>query len=386
MKTNKRGISLIVLVITVIVLGILASAVIISVNSTNLIQESDEKVEKYNVKQYESQLSLAYASWLMENEDGILTSIVELQAYGFDATVLPARYTAKVVDGVPVVTTVTVVPDTMQVGDVVAYTPDKSANQTISGPNYVNGTETTKDYQPGNMKWVYLGQDTEGNVLLISQDATLFTMDVSGVAAWINGPDRMDTLCNTLYGSNTYGKARNLKTEDVDRVLGYNGRIGHYTDVDGAVVNITEEAMLSIGAIERATGITVPANNRKVAPDISDLQFENVLSNTHHYNATSYMTSKPKEYQVIFKKADGSYQPMYGLSSSSAYLGLKPSAHARYRMDCIYNGEFSNVAVSDSVGIIHSSSFALRPVIVLNSNIQFGAKNTAGAWTLTVME
>ena len=66
MKTYKQGISLIVLVITVIVLGILATAVILSVNNTNLIREADGKVEEYNKAQIQSALQLAQASYLSE--------------------------------------------------------------------------------------------------------------------------------------------------------------------------------------------------------------------------------------------------------------------------------------------------------------------------------
>ena len=126
---------------------------------------------------------------------------------------------------------------------------------------------------------------------------------------------------------------------------------------------------MSFGAIERALGIAVPANNRKVAPGISDLKFEDVLSNTHSYVATSYISSGTKEHQVIFKKADGSLQPSYALSSSSAYLGMAGNAYARYRIAYIdpTKGEVTHTGISDSTGGTHSTSLALRPIVVLNS-------------------
>ena len=51
MKTYKKGISLIVLVVTVIVLSILATTVIISLSNTNIIDKASKTVEDYNSKQ-----------------------------------------------------------------------------------------------------------------------------------------------------------------------------------------------------------------------------------------------------------------------------------------------------------------------------------------------
>ena len=51
MKTKKEGISLIVLVITVIVLGILATVVIVNISNNNIITEAENAVENYNNKQ-----------------------------------------------------------------------------------------------------------------------------------------------------------------------------------------------------------------------------------------------------------------------------------------------------------------------------------------------
>ena len=96
----KKGISLIVLVITVIVLAILASVIIINMSDTNLIDESDEAVNLYNQKQYEEALTLAYADWLIANpgEEFTAENISELN---FTA---PTGYTVTVVNKVPVLT------------------------------------------------------------------------------------------------------------------------------------------------------------------------------------------------------------------------------------------------------------------------------------------
>lgn len=47
-KKQKRGISLIVLVITIIVMIILAATIVLTLQNNNIIQKSNNAVEKYN--------------------------------------------------------------------------------------------------------------------------------------------------------------------------------------------------------------------------------------------------------------------------------------------------------------------------------------------------
>lgn len=60
----KKGISLIVLVITIIVMIIIAGAIIISLNSSDVIDRSNEAVEDSNLANARSMLALKYAEVL----------------------------------------------------------------------------------------------------------------------------------------------------------------------------------------------------------------------------------------------------------------------------------------------------------------------------------
>ena len=82
MQKQKKGISLIVLVITIIVMIILASAVIISLSNSNIITKAKEAVEKTNTanNMYLSEIKLAErtlekvqgASKVKDKEAGVL--------------------------------------------------------------------------------------------------------------------------------------------------------------------------------------------------------------------------------------------------------------------------------------------------------------------------
>ncbi|MDD2377022.1 MAG: hypothetical protein PHD15_03960, partial [Clostridia bacterium] len=64
---NKKGISLIVLVITIIVIIILAGAVILSLANNNPIESSNEATFKTNVAEYNSELAMAISNKYLQN-------------------------------------------------------------------------------------------------------------------------------------------------------------------------------------------------------------------------------------------------------------------------------------------------------------------------------
>lgn len=72
----KKGISLIVLVITIIVMIIIAGAIIISLNGTNVINRADEAVDKADLANLRSALTLEYAEIMALNYDADATNDV----------------------------------------------------------------------------------------------------------------------------------------------------------------------------------------------------------------------------------------------------------------------------------------------------------------------
>ena len=77
MKEQKKGISLIVLVITIIVMIILASAVIITLSNSNIITKAKEAVLKTDVKSFTQELSVSLADKKVENPSLDIKKITE---------------------------------------------------------------------------------------------------------------------------------------------------------------------------------------------------------------------------------------------------------------------------------------------------------------------
>ena len=65
-RKNKTGISMIVLVITIIIMIILAASVVITLNNTGIIRQSNVAVDKSELKEVEHAVALAWAEAYME--------------------------------------------------------------------------------------------------------------------------------------------------------------------------------------------------------------------------------------------------------------------------------------------------------------------------------
>ena len=70
MERNKRGISLIVLVITIIVMVILAAAVVITLNNTGIIGKANDAVDKTNLKEVQNLATLIWSEEYMDGKRG----------------------------------------------------------------------------------------------------------------------------------------------------------------------------------------------------------------------------------------------------------------------------------------------------------------------------
>ena len=66
----KRGISLIVLVITIIVMIILVSSVIVSLNNTGIINKSNDAVSKSNLNEVRHQATLIWSEEYLNGKRG----------------------------------------------------------------------------------------------------------------------------------------------------------------------------------------------------------------------------------------------------------------------------------------------------------------------------
>jgi len=157
MKRNKSGISLIVLVITIIVMIILAGAIIISLSNSGIIGRAEEAVDVTNIKQIQQIAALAWSEAYIDKLEGKTVDMKSRVEKALEQNnVKPDNYVINVTDnGVEVLE--------KKLGSLIKSAADygKTVDYTVT----VDGKEH-KDWQ------VYYEDETNGYVFLIASKVT----------------------------------------------------------------------------------------------------------------------------------------------------------------------------------------------------------------------
>ena len=216
---KNKGISLIVLVITIIVMIILAAAIIISLNNTGIIENSNKAVDETNEKTVQEIANLAWGEAYANGErstsdlkDAVKKALennnVDTKDYGINVT----ESGVDIAKGWLLTKNKKVIKGNIQlnIGDIVKY-EDKA------------GENGSKKYS-GN--WIVFG--VEDGKLIIMSDENITTKQFNsentvegGKAAYTAGVDELNEICKA-YGTGEGAEyARSIVVEDIDKLTDY---------------------------------------------------------------------------------------------------------------------------------------------------------------------
>ena len=244
MKLNlkgRRGITLIALVITIIVLLILAGVSIAMLTGQNGIltqaNNAKDETEQANAKE---KVELAVIATMSQSKRGTLDAdklVTEItNNYGGTAT--------KTGTGFPVNTTVDgksftvdgngnvelagskpqITRESIKVGDYVNYTPNvASTSYSLLGTQSGYDSDQTIDQE--SLKWRVLRKNADGSIDLIAANSTSKEVGFKGVLGYNNGVYLLNDICEKLYsntGKNV--KARSVNLDDMEKWLTPDGK------------------------------------------------------------------------------------------------------------------------------------------------------------------
>ena len=219
MKRNK-GISLIVLVITIIVMIILAGAIILSLNNAGIIGKANQAVEKTNVNQVQTLAQLkwseAYLDKNIKTDEEYNEAVKKaLQEEGIDTTKYVIVVTAtgvEVVDGwIQEGLKVRKGNVVLNVGDDINYEYDEKVEGVKEG-----------------IKWKVLGANNKGELLILSTsligelELGNSTNTIKCQNDWLTLEKQLDNLCEPYVHGKNVVSARSVRIEDIDNVMEYN--------------------------------------------------------------------------------------------------------------------------------------------------------------------
>ena len=180
MKTNKRGISLIVLVITIIVMIILAAAIILSLNSAGIIGKANQGPADYNSAQNAQRMLVLESEWELAKSEGTESSLGKTKS----EYILKEMYD-------------------LEIGDKILYDDGLTEEEGHVDVWYVLGTEN-------------------GKILLLSGEKVGDNVELLGNEVYKNAVSILDAHCAPWGEGNYASGARSIKAEDINALVGFN--------------------------------------------------------------------------------------------------------------------------------------------------------------------
>ena len=328
---SQRGITLIALIITIIILLILAGISISALTNQGLFKNAKEtqnamdKAEGEQGKvlnEYEDEINK-----YLENDDKTAEKLVD-----------------KVNDG------------TIKVGDYVKYTPDTASTDAILQElNTYSGSDanTTSTLTQESLNWRVLDME-DGQVRLISELPTTSKIELSSYNGYNNAVKLLDDTCNVLYNnSKLASKVQNLKIEDImEKMIETN-----YTNITanyGKQFTPTNKYYPSILLKEKGQNV-----NGIVGTELNESEQKELINQTTKPQATSLevkytywcktMTTsdfKNSKYYELFINNGSNYSTYWMSSRCIDY----PSGGARFNISRVHSGDVRESSLYNTNG------------------------------------
>ena len=378
LKKTEKGITLVALVVTIVVLLILAGV------SINLVLGNNGIIAKAK----EAETKSAEAS---QNDLKGMNALAEEMnnALGEKPKVDLSKY---------------------KIGDSVNYTYDTASSSYTLESKYSGYSSNKTIAQTTGLTWKVLNVDKENDTVdIISTNPTSSTVIFANILGYNNGPYLMNEICKAQYSNKTLGvNARSINLLDMEKHLTADGITARnayqydsstakygttktypsntkypslYANQKGAGPNITEaEASKKITQPDTTKGNDPYEESKPIVPK----------GTTEPTNDSTYGTGRPLTVTQTYY-----YIPIndtnYGTASSILANSTKFWVAARYvGTDSSYATFGLRYADTDtrgcrmfrSGGSTHGNGCALRPVVSLPSRLLTG-EQTNGAWNLS---
>ena len=358
---NSKGITLVALVITIIILLILAGISISALTNTGIFQKAKD------AKQKSENAALDQNTKLDEYEN-------ELDKY------LPKQNENNLAKAV-------------KVGDYVAYKPDELDNNALTTlktnlKNYSGASDNTTNSaiaRDDSLRWRVLDVDeTTGAVRLISATPTYKKIELYGYNGYNNAVKLLDDACSTLYNSKLATKVQNLKIEDIQDKMKEKDYSKLYSEYGKPPIPPEQKKYPSILAQEKNQKVNGKEGTLDLSKQDNYINQTDVLeTNSLELKTTAWARIGENGPEVLtaddFEGDDGQiYSDMfckdYTYWMSSRCVGAF-SDYAFFNVRNVISGGVYAYNLCDSRGYEDSNGSAFRPVITLNSNVQVTSGN-----------
>ena len=427
---KQKGITLVALVITIIVLLILAMVSIKIAIDGGLTTKASDATKQHIIASEEEAIQTGYAAYQMAlaNKENVTKPTIEGAATvtpkGEDWSVtftktnneyeLKKDGTVKLIKEGNGSTTdstesayitprieVTYKGKTLKVGDYVNYDEGTGYTWTTDASKGTGGDYNlnSKTYTTENMDWRVLGLDKNGNLELIGDKQTTQDLYLKGKAGYFNGQEQLNEMCNSLYGKGIKAQsARSVNVEDIDAVLGYNKKgfklYQEENENNWFKVNYgfktTYKSTTSIGEWFEIEGNnkyefdgTFKDINGKIATDETPITIE---SNYFCYERDEFNNRvNTNILEMIFEAGNiGSETSSSFWTSSNYVLPYHESTYwslSEVTSNCVAGGTMVGYYLYNSQEGENDIGLSIRPVVTLKADVELSGDSNDG-WTI----
>lgn len=355
---SEKGITLVALVVTIVVLLILAGITITYVLGENsifkLAQEAKNKTEEAIRNEQDDLGNLT--NWLKEEYGG-----------GDSTTTGWTQDKTTVTNGIV----------TLEVGQAVTgYTVNVAGNDVGDGNWYVLGAKDGK--------------------LLITTNSNQGTVTLSGQDGFAKGVATLNTEGAKFSDGNMAETARSIIVEDINRVTGYDPDVAKYNDGTSNPYQWKNEVTYTLNEADSKVhyqGTKYPTtdttssyttftywNGSNWIPLVSG-ESATLTHDYYYYNPQTLSTTSSSETEV--NGSTKAYTLLFAnTSSSDTYYWLSSqfvstrAGFCNFGIRNVGNGFVSGSRLCYSDGSAYSGSFGVRPVVSLKSNIKVASDGT----------
>ena len=400
---KEKGITLIALVITIIVLLILAGVTIATLTGDNgILTKATEAKDKTEEGEEEEKVKLSVAGALakdngreikggyleeeLANQFGEKGTDYNIEGSGpFTVTIIESGR-SYLIDKEGTIGEA-IKREGIEVGDYVNYVPDINAEGYTTdklSDSITGSTDNTSAIIQDELKWRILNIDASGRVDLISDTPTSQTVYFSGARGYNNGVYVINDICRNLYSNSSLEiEARSLNLKDIEKKMNAIGIADRnaYTNSSGTQYGKTKtygsgyNQYPNLYAQENGSGI----NTETVKTDGIDVNEDGDNSPTTEDASTAndgltvtqmyYYMSKPSAY---FDDQEF-YNMIFGTGSNywlaSRYAGCN-STGASFGLRYVNYFDLSGNNLFYSGGTTDDNYYCLRPVVSLGADIQ----------------
>jgi len=418
MKTKEiKGITLVALVITIVVLLILAGVSINTVlGDDGIIKKAKEAAEATKQASAEEEMNRLVLEYQLASNDETLESFLQEKVTegridgvtdNGDGTIT----ITKKVEGKDYTITVKITVDQfkmeinlddVQIGDSVNYTYDSAESYSLSS-TYSGYSSNQTITQTTGLTWKVLNVDKENDTVdIISTNPTSSTVRFYGALGYHNGPYIMNKICEELYSNSALNvKARNICLLDMENHLTKDGiatrnkyaNSVQYGKTKTYKDNYSYYPLLYDGQKGAGVNVTVANASTIIQPDTTkgnDPYSESVdttgplTDKTYKQADNKVLTVTQTLYSIPINEANygEAYKVLnnstpYWVSARYVYTNSNVAVFGMYDADMNLGGY--NMFYSNKDGYDYDDR--LRPVVSLPSSLLTG-EQTNGAWNL----